>query len=70
MSLAILLLVLILIAAATLNHWRPFSKMFFIASRHVGTKAGVLSTISRPFARIDLPNIEKAIWRSGFAWRR
>ena len=49
------------ILAATAKYWWPFNRVAQIVSRHVGVKANTLSTLSRPFAAIDLPNIERAL---------
>ncbi|RYG24018.1 AAA family ATPase, partial [bacterium] len=47
--------------AATAKYWWPFDRVAKIVSRHVGAPAATLQTLSRPFASIDLPNIERAL---------
>jgi hypothetical protein len=51
----------LLVGYASRRYWWPFDKISHIASKHLGTKAAGLSTVSRPFATIDLPNIERAL---------
>lgn len=58
---AILITFAVVVAAITAKQWWPFNRVAYIVSRHVGAKASTLSTLGRPFAIVDLPNIERAL---------
>src|ERR1700678_3797640 len=58
-GLTLFVLVAVAILLLTVKYWWPYNRVAFIVGRHVGAKAATLSSLSRPFPRVDLPNIER-----------